>query len=118
MQKKKKPSVCTKNERALLADLQRRWCTAQATECECCQRERRRRKRVIDENATSLSADFALAPLITSMNKPRYLASQQRACLFAKYNETQVLWIQAEDFALSGEIATYDDAKLNQARIF
>ena len=46
----------------------------------------------IDESTTKLSADFALSPLRTSMNKPRYLTSQQRACLFARHNQTQVLW--------------------------
>ena len=50
------------------------------------------------------------------MNKPRYLASQQRARLFAEFHRTQVLWIQAEDFPLSGEIATYSEEKLNQRR--
>ena len=50
------------------------------------------------------------------MNKPGYLASEHRACLFARYNEKQVLWIQAEDFAISGEIATYDEKKLNERR--
>ena len=50
------------------------------------------------------------------MNKPRYLASQQRAKLFAEFQRTQVLWVQAEDFPLSGEIATMAVEKLNQRR--
>ena len=96
--------------------LANRWMAALGKGREKCQEERHRRKRVIDENATSISADIAFAPVITGMNKPRYLTSQQRACLFARYHRTQILWIQAENFAISGEVAIYDDAKLNHRR--
>ena len=90
--------------------------TNRRAECPACQAERKRRKRVIDDDATAIDPEFALAPLVTAMNKPRYLASQQRAQIFARYKRTQVLWVQAEDFPISGEIATYDDAMLNKRR--
>ena len=61
--------------------------------------------------------EFALAPLVTANNKPRYLASQQRAQLFARYHRTQVLWIQADDYPIAGEVATYTDVKINQRRV-
>ena len=92
------------------------WSRFNNEECPRCQRERTRRKRVIDENATSISKEFALAPLVTANNKPRYVASQQRAQLFARYHKTQVLWIQAEDYPIAGEVATYTDVKINQRR--
>ena len=105
-----------KQESELLCNFHTRWVEVLERECASCEEERSRRKRVLDDTETSLSADFALAPLITAMNKPRYLASQQRARLFAEFHRTQVLWIQAEDFPLSGEIATYTEEKLNQRR--
>ena len=103
-----------KQEDELLCNFHERWVDVLKRECVSCKLERKRRKRVLDHTETSLSAEFALAPLITAMNKPRYLATQQRARLFAEYHKTQVLWIQAEDFPLSGEIATYPEEKLNQ----
>ena len=86
------------------------------TNCDECTNERHRRKRVLNDTATRLHADFALAPLVTPNNKPRYQASQQRAELFARVKKTQVLWVQAEDFPISGEIATYDETKLQTKR--
>ena len=70
-------------ERDLLSNFHIRWVEVLGKECASCKEERSRRKRVMDDTDTSLSADFALAPLITAMNKLRYLATQQRARLFA-----------------------------------
>ena len=105
-----------KHESELLCNFHTRWVEVLERECASCKEERSRRKRVLDDTETSLSADFALAPLITAMNKPRYLATQQRARLFAEFHRTQVLWIQAEDFPITGEIATYAEAEMNQRR--
>ena len=70
-----------KQERELLCSFHSRWADALALECTVCTTERARRKRVMDDTETSLSPEFALAPFVTAMNKPRYLASQQRARL-------------------------------------
>ena len=87
------------------------------TNCDECANERHRRKRVLNDTATRLPADFALAPLVTLSNKPRYQPSQQRAELFARVKTTQVLCAQAEDFPISGEIAIYDETKLQTKRL-
>ena len=84
--------------------------------CDECTNERHRRKRALNDTATRLHADFALAPLVTPNNKPRYQASQQRAELFARVKKTQVLWAQAEYFPISGENAAYDETKLQTKR--
>ena len=98
----------------LVRDAWKAFCEQQ---CAGCKAERVRRKRVVDEHATSISKEFALAPLVTANNKPRYLASQQRAQLFARYHNTQVLWIQAEDYPIAGEVATYTESKIDQRRV-
>ena len=103
-------------ERDLLSNFHTRWVDVLERECASCKQERSRRKRVLDDTETSLADKFALAPLITAMTKPEYLTSQQRAKLFAQFNRTQVLWIQADDFPLSGETATYSEEKLIQRR--
>ena len=54
------------------------WVSAQALECEVCQRERKRRNRLLRNKLADLDAGFAVAPYITHMNRPRYLAWQQR----------------------------------------
>ena len=41
------------------------WDVAQLMECKFCQAERLRRRRVLDEGATNINPDFAVAPLIT-----------------------------------------------------
>ena len=52
-----------------------------------------------------------------AINKPRYMASKQHFQLFARYDKTQMLWIQTEDYAISGGVATCTDVKLAQRRI-
>ena len=78
-----------KQERELSSNFHTRWVDDLGRECASFKQERSRRKRVKDDTENSLSADFALAPLITAMNKPRYLATQQRARLFAEYGSMQ-----------------------------
>ena len=106
----------TNKDRRLLEQFRAGWDDALEKECIHCKEERARRKRVLDDGETKLSADFALAPLITAMNKPRYLATQQRAKLFAEFHKTQVLWIQAEEFPIAGQIAADNEDVLNKRR--
>ena len=90
----------------------------QEGECSLCADERKRRKRVVDGSGNDrLSEEFVLAPLVTALNKPRYLALQERARIFARYARTQVLWVQAEDYPLTGEIATTDECTLQKKRM-
>jgi len=109
-------SEATNKDRRLLEQFRAGWDDALEKECIRCKEERARRKRVLDDGETNLSAEFALAPLITAMNKPRYLATQQRAKLFAEFHKTQVLWIQAEDFPIAGDIAAAPAEVLNKRR--
>ena len=58
----------------------------------------------------------SIAPLITPLNKPRYMASQGRAQLFVQYNHTQLLWVQADDYPMSGDITNLQGDELEQRR--
>ena len=80
--------------------------------CKMCRTCRTTRKRVLDSKATSFGREFALARLITPNNKPRYYASLQRAILFARFKRMQILWVQAEDFPIAGQIAQLSDNDL------
>ena len=87
-------------------------------ECAMCARLRTMRHLVICQTKTKeLPPRFLAARLITKYNRPRYYAAQMQAQLFAKTHNTQILWVQAEDFPVEGkQLTTLSPDELNKKR--
>ena len=83
------------------------WALAQPMECELCQRERARRKRVLEdavaEGFIPPTPVYASAPYIHPYNWPKYQAAQKRALIFARERRCQVLWVRAVDMPITGD---------------
>ena len=92
------------------------WNHCKMQECEVCQQERERRNRLMGNELRDLSPGFAAAPYITHMNRPRYMASQERTILFARYHKRQLLWVRANDMPTSGDIKGLHGDALQAAR--
>lgn len=88
---------CRKCSEQLWPEIQKQgksWEQALSLECEICRSERARRNRLLGETRRELSPDFAAAPYITAMNKPKQIVAQKRATHFAHYHQAQTLWIR------------------------
>ena len=92
------------------------WDEAVALECLICSAERRRRAWLMTDDAEHIRPEFGVAPYITHMNRPKHLASQERARIFAQYHGRQLLWYRARDVPTSGEIMSLRGEELQRAR--
>ena len=83
------------------------WALAQCMECEQCQLERARRKRVLEGvdavGSLSTNAIVCSAPYIHPYTWPTYQAAQKRALIFARETRCQVLWMRAVDMPITGD---------------
>ena len=96
-------------------------------ECQQCQEERRRRKRVIGcqeygglstDEATKLleSKTFTSSVYITEYNQPVCLYAQVRAQMFARHHKQQLFWVQAEDIPPAMHFAEHSSSELQNLK--
>ena len=86
-------------------------------ECELCKQYREARHIVLSTTTEELEPRLAAARLITPYNRPRYYAAQNRARLFARTKNSQLLWAQCDDFPIEGQgVLTLNSLQLSQRR--
>ena len=92
------------------------WADAVALECGVCATERARRNRLLGATGRNKTVEFATAPYITHMNKPRVLAAAEKVMHYARSTGSQILWVAANDRATSGSICDLEGIDLQLAK--
>ena len=94
------------------------WEERRDDECNICQKNRRKRCRVLNSTTHDdvQEAKFADAPLIHPWNAPKYHAALVRAKNYARRTEQILLWAIAEDTPLSSEHRNLDEDELDAKR--